>query len=66
VSKAHISLRVGPRQASDRFAAPRNVVMTPHIAGGPRLGLLAEAAPIFANVRAALAGAPPPHGRVLP
>jgi len=55
-----------PRRAKDRFAALPNVVMTPHIAGGSRLGLLDEAAAIFANMRAALAGEPPPHGRILP
>jgi phosphoglycerate dehydrogenase-like enzyme len=58
--------RIEPRQANDRFAALPNVVMTPHIAGGTRLGLLKEAIPIFTNMRAALAGEPPPHGRILP
>jgi hypothetical protein len=28
--------------------------------------VLKEASAIFANMRAALAGEPPPHGRVLP
>jgi phosphoglycerate dehydrogenase-like enzyme len=55
-----------PRVAGDRFAALSNVVMTPHLAGGSRLGLLDEVAAIFANMRAALSGAPPPHGHVLP
>lgn len=58
--------RVEPRPANDRFASLPNVVMTPHLAGGSRLGLLNEAAAMFANMRAALAGATPPHGRVLP
>ena len=58
--------QVEPRQANDRFAALPNVVMTPHIAGGTRLGLLKEATAIFTNMRAALAGEPPPHGRILP
>jgi phosphoglycerate dehydrogenase-like enzyme len=58
--------RLEPRQARDRFAALPNVVMTPHIAGGSRLGVLQEATAIFANMRAALAGEPPLHGRVLP
>jgi lactate dehydrogenase-like 2-hydroxyacid dehydrogenase len=58
--------RVEPRQANDRFAALPNVVMTPHIAGGSRLGLLDEVAATFANMHAALAGEPPPHGRILP
>jgi phosphoglycerate dehydrogenase-like enzyme len=57
---------VEPRQANDRFAALPNVVMTPHLAGGSRLGVLKEAAAIFANMRATLAGEPPPHGRILP
>jgi phosphoglycerate dehydrogenase-like enzyme len=58
--------RVEPRQANDRFVALTNVVMTPHIAGGSRLGVLNETTAIFANMRAALAGEPPPHGRILP
>jgi phosphoglycerate dehydrogenase-like enzyme len=41
---------VEPRQANDRFAALPNLVMTPHIAGGSRLGLLKEATAIFAKV----------------
>jgi len=57
---------IEPRQANDRFAALPNVVMTPHIAGGTRLGLLEEMTSIFTNMRAALAGEPPPHGRILP
>jgi phosphoglycerate dehydrogenase-like enzyme len=40
--------------------------MTPHIAGGSRLDVLNEATAIFANMRAAFAGEPPPHGRILP
>lgn len=58
--------RVEPRRGDDRFAALPNVVMTPHLAGGSRLGLLDEAAAIFANLRATAAGQPPPHGRILP
>jgi phosphoglycerate dehydrogenase-like enzyme len=57
---------VQPRQANDRFAALPNLVMTPHIAGGSRLGLLKEATSIFTNMPAALAGEPPLHGRILP
>jgi phosphoglycerate dehydrogenase-like enzyme len=48
--------RLESRQARDRFAALPNVVMTPHIAGGSRLGVLKEATAIFANMHAALAG----------
>jgi phosphoglycerate dehydrogenase-like enzyme len=57
--------RLEPRPARDRFAALPTVVMTPHIAGGSRLGVLKEATAIFANMRAALAGEPPPYGRCL-
>jgi len=58
--------RVEPRKGNDRFAALTNVVMTPHLAGGSRLGLLDEAAAIFANIRAAAGGKPPPHGYIPP
>ena len=58
--------RVEPRPARDRFAELPNVVMTPHLAGGSRLGLIDEAGAIFDNMRAAALGQAPPHGRILP
>jgi phosphoglycerate dehydrogenase-like enzyme len=54
-----------PRPQPDRFAALRNVILTPHCAGGSRQGLIEELEEIFGNCRAALAGAPVNH-RVLP
>ncbi|WP_055479952.1 NAD(P)-dependent oxidoreductase [Sphaerimonospora mesophila] len=56
---------VEPRPAGDRFCALDNVVLTPHIAGGSRLDVLDEVALIFDNIRHALAGEAPPHGRVV-
>ena len=53
--------RVEPRPAADRFCRLPNVVLTPHLAGGSRLGLLDEIAAIYDNCRAALAGQTPPH-----
>jgi lactate dehydrogenase-like 2-hydroxyacid dehydrogenase len=34
----------------------RNVVMTPHVAGGSRQGIIAEVATVLHNCRAALSG----------
>lgn len=45
--------------AGDRFAALPNVVMTPHLAGGARSGLLDEFRIILDNCHAALRGEPP-------
>jgi lactate dehydrogenase-like 2-hydroxyacid dehydrogenase len=42
----------------DRFAARRNVIMTPHIAGGSRLGVIAEVEEVLRNCRAVLADQP--------
>ncbi len=55
---------VEPRPKDDRFCALPNVILTPHIAGGSRLGLLDEVAAIYDNLRAVRAGMPPPHDRV--
>jgi phosphoglycerate dehydrogenase-like enzyme len=54
--------RVEPRPPGDRFAALENVVLTPHIAGGSRLNTLDEVGAMFENMRAVMAGGPPPHG----
>jgi len=47
-----------PRPAPDRFAGLRNVIMTPHLAGGSRTGILDEIEEILNNCRAVLAGQP--------
>jgi phosphoglycerate dehydrogenase-like enzyme len=47
-----------PRPAPDRFAGLRNVIMTPHIAGGSRKGIVDEIEEILNNCRAVLAGQP--------
>ncbi|HSV82154.1 MAG TPA: NAD(P)-dependent oxidoreductase [Ramlibacter sp.] len=48
----------------DRFADLPNVVLTPHLAGGSRLGVLEELEDIFTNLRAALRGEPVPHAAI--
>ena len=53
-----------PRRAGDPLLGLANVVLTPHIAGGSRKGVLAEIGMIIANLEAALAGRPVPHGLV--
>lgn len=58
--------RIEPRPQGDRLAALSNVVLTPHLAGGSKLALVDEIGAIFDNIRAALIGQSPPHGRVLP
>jgi phosphoglycerate dehydrogenase-like enzyme len=47
-----------PRAAPDRFAALRNIIMTPHLAGGSRKGIVDEIEEILSNCRAVLAGQP--------
>lgn len=47
-----------PRPAPDRFAALRNVIMTPHLAGGSRKGVVDEIEGVFDNCRALLTGQP--------
>jgi phosphoglycerate dehydrogenase-like enzyme len=47
-----------PRPAPDRFAALRNVIMTPHLAGGSRTGAFEEIEQVLDNCRAMLAGQP--------
>ena len=47
-----------PRPAPDPFAALSNVILTPHLAGGSRKGILDEIALILDNCRAILAGKP--------
>lgn len=47
-----------PRFAPDRFSSLRNVILTPHLAGGSRKGILGEVEAILDNCRAVLAGEP--------
>ena len=47
-----------PRPGTDRFCTLDNVVLTPHVGAGSRLGVLDEIAAMFANMRAVLAGEP--------
>jgi phosphoglycerate dehydrogenase-like enzyme len=56
--------RIEPRPADDRFCALPNVLLTPHLAGGSRLGLLREVAAIYDNMRDVLDGGVPAHDRV--
>jgi phosphoglycerate dehydrogenase-like enzyme len=49
---------IEPRPAPDKFAALRNVILTPHIAGGSRKGVLHEIDVVLSNCRAVLAGKP--------
>ena len=52
---------VEPRPAADRFAALQNVVLTPHVAGGAKSGLLDEFEVVIRNCHAALRGEPVLH-----
>jgi len=45
-----------PRPTPNLFAGLPNIILTPHLAGGARDGIIGEIAPVFANCRAALAG----------
>jgi lactate dehydrogenase-like 2-hydroxyacid dehydrogenase len=47
-----------PRPLSDRYAKLRNVIMTPHLAGGSRTAIVDEIEAILENCRAVLAGKP--------
>ncbi len=47
-----------PRPLKDRYAGLRNVIMTPHLAGGSRKGVVEEIGIILDNCRAALTGKP--------
>jgi len=49
---------IEPRPTPDKFAALRNVILTPHIAGGSRKGVLREIDVVLNNCRAVLAGKP--------
>lgn len=47
-----------PRPLNDRYGKLRNVILTPHLAGGSRKGVLEEIGIVLDNCRAVLAGKP--------
>jgi phosphoglycerate dehydrogenase-like enzyme len=47
-----------PRPLNDRYATLGNVIMTPHLAGGSRKGIVDEIGLVLDNCRAVLAGTP--------
>jgi phosphoglycerate dehydrogenase-like enzyme len=49
---------IEPRPQPDKLATLRNVILTPHIAGGSRKGVLEEIGVVLDNARAVLAGQP--------
>jgi phosphoglycerate dehydrogenase-like enzyme len=53
--------RVEPRPPHERFAALPNVLLTPHIGGGARSGVLDELAVLLSNCAGALCGEPPQY-----
>jgi phosphoglycerate dehydrogenase-like enzyme len=50
-----------PRPVGDRFARLPNVILTPHLAGGAKSGLLDEFEVVVRNCQAVLRGEPPLH-----
>jgi phosphoglycerate dehydrogenase-like enzyme len=52
---------VEPRSRADRFASLENVVLTPHVAGGAKSGLLDEFEAVVRNCQAVLRGEAPMH-----
>lgn len=57
---------VEPRQCGDRFCNLDNVVLTPHVSGGERAGVLDEVKRLIQNVQIAVRGGTPPHDLILP
>ena len=49
---------IEPRPQPDKLATLPNVILTPHIAGGSRKGVLKKSTSILSNCRAVLAGQP--------
>jgi phosphoglycerate dehydrogenase-like enzyme len=49
---------IEPRPQPDKLATLPNVILTPHIAGGSRKGVLSEIGVVLDNCRAVLAGKP--------
>ena len=50
-----------PRPADDRYAHLSNVILTPHLAGGSRSGVLTELQGLLENIERALGGGLPTH-----
>lgn len=53
-----------PRPDGDPLCALDSVLLTPHIAGGSRRLVVAEAARVIENIAAVLEGRTPPHGHL--
>jgi phosphoglycerate dehydrogenase-like enzyme len=49
---------VEPRPQPDKLSTLPNVILTPHIAGGSRKGVLSEIGVVLDNCRAVLSGRP--------
>ena len=49
---------IEPRPQPDKLAGLPNVILTPHIAGGSRKGVLSEIGVVLDNCRAVLSGKP--------
>ncbi len=58
IAGAGLDVHFEEPRALDRFAALRNIVMTPHLAGGSRKGVLIEIGEVLDNCRAVLADKP--------
>ena len=58
---AGLDVHLREPRGRDRFATLPNVVLTPHMAGGSRVGVLDEIVAIFENVADVLEGRPPHH-----
>jgi phosphoglycerate dehydrogenase-like enzyme len=56
IAGAGLDVHYEPRPQPDRFATLRNVILTPHLAGGSRKGIVDEIGLILDNCRAVLAG----------
>jgi phosphoglycerate dehydrogenase-like enzyme len=57
---------VEPRQSDDRFCKLDNVILTPHVSGGERAGVLDEVTRLIRNVQTAVRGGTPPYNLILP
>jgi phosphoglycerate dehydrogenase-like enzyme len=58
IAGAGLDVHLEEPRPADRYAALRNVIMTPHLAGGSRRGVIEEVTAVLDNCRAVLSGAP--------
>jgi phosphoglycerate dehydrogenase-like enzyme len=58
IAGAGLDVHASEPRPADRFGALSNVIMTPHIAGGSRKGVLAEIGIVCDNCRAFISGQP--------